>query len=72
MSLPEKSRTAVIVNPMCILGPVDNSRPSWMCKHPYAKVLDAKEMMYNCIVCCKHGSVKIIADELTPIRNAKK
>lgn len=72
MSIPEKSKTAVIVNPMSILYPVDNDRPNWICKHRHAKVLDANEMIYDCKVCCKYGPVKIIADEFTALRNAKK
>ena len=70
MSLAYINNIIIILNPLDILAPYKNNRPPWMCKHRYAKVLDYKEMMYSCKVCCPYGPVKIIADELTTLRNA--
>jgi hypothetical protein len=70
MSLKERNEIIIILNPLDVLAPYTNKRPRWMCKHRYAKVLDYREMIYSCKVCCSYGPVKIIADELTTLRNA--
>ena len=57
------------MNPINVLDQADSNRPNWICRHPYAKVVDREEMIYSCGRCCKYGTVKIIADEQTLLRN---
>ena len=67
MSLPEKP--IININPINVLCQTDSNRPKWLCKHPYARVIDREQMLYSCRRCCKYGTVKIIADEYTVLRN---
>ena len=59
------SLNVVVINPINVALP---KLPHWLCKHPKAKILDEKNMIYECVICCAYGSVKVIADENTEIR----
>lgn len=59
------SLNVVVTNPINVTLP---KLPHWLCKHPKARVLDEKNMMYECLRCCPYGPVKIIPDEHTELR----
>ena len=59
------SLNVVVINPINVTLP---KPPHWLCKHPKARVLDEKNMMYECLLCCPYGPVKVIPDKYTELR----
>ena len=62
------SLNVVVINPINVTSP---KPPHWICKHPKARVIDEKNMIYECLLCCQYGTVKVIANEQTEERREK-
>jgi len=64
----------ITINPLHGLVSVKRSqRPKWMCRHVGARLLDAKQRIYECIVCNPTlGTITVIPNVPTTKTSPKK